>query len=294
MKGIILAGGSGTRLYPLTGCISKQLLAVYDKPMIYYPLTTFILGGIFDILIITRPDEKELFERLLGNGNQWGISLSYAVQQEPRGLADAFIVGRDFINNDPVALILGDNIFFGERLGDIVRLAAENNKGATFFAYYVNDPRQYGVVEFNGQNEVVSMEEKPTRPKSHYAVTGLYFYDQKVCDYAATLTPSARGELEITDLNMLYLKQGKAHVHVFGRGMAWLDTGAHHSLLEAGNFVATIERRQGLKVGCPEEVAFRKKIINERQLKECTKAYQKTEYGEYLMRLLSEERKYVG
>jgi glucose-1-phosphate thymidylyltransferase len=294
MKGIILAGGSGTRLYPLTGCISKQLLAVYDKPMIYYPLTTLMLGGIYDILIITRPEEKELFKRLLGNGNQWGIRLSYAVQQEPRGLPDAFIVGREFIKNDPVAMILGDNLFFGESLGDIVGQAVENSQGATFFVYYVSDPRQYGVVEFNGRGQVISMEEKPTHPKSHYAVTGLYFYDHKVCDYAATLTPSARGELEITDLNMIYLEKGQAEVKVLGRGMAWLDTGAHYSLLEAGNFVATIERRQGLKVGCPEEVAFRKRIIDESQLKECTKAYQKTEYGEYLIRLLSEERKYVG
>lgn len=294
MKGIILAGGSGTRLYPLTGCISKQLLPVYDKPMIYYPLTTLMLGGIYDILVITRPEEKGLFERLLGDGSQWGIRLRYAVQDEPRGLADAFIVGREFVNGDPVGLILGDNIFFGESLGQIVYHAAKNLQGATFFAYYVNDPRQYGVVEFNEAGTAISIEEKPMRPRSHYAVTGLYFYDHRVCDYAADLKPSARGELEITDLNMIYLEQGQARVQVLGRGMAWLDTGAHHTLLEAGNFVATIERRQGLKVGCPEEVAYRNGLIDENRLRECTHAYQKTEYGEYLMRLLSKERKYLG
>ena len=285
-KGIILAGGSGTRLYPLTYTVSKQLLPVYDKPMIYYPLSTLMLAGIREILIITTPRDQASFQDLLGDGSQWGVSLSYAVQPEPAGLAQAFLIGRDFIGDGHSCLILGDNIFYGHGLIEQLRSASANAEGATVFGYWVKDPERYGVAEFDATGNVVSLEEKPKRPKSNYAVTGVYFYDDRVCDLAASLEPSPRGELEITDLNNLYLAQGKLRLERIGRGTAWLDTGTHESLMQAGNFIQTIEQRQGLKVCCPEEVAYQNRWIDGEQLASIAGLLAKSGYGDYLTGLL--------
>ena len=285
-KGIVLAGGAGTRLYPATFSVSKQLLPVYDKPMVYYPLSVLMLAGIRDILVISTPQDTPRFSALLGDGSAWGLRLRYLVQPSPEGLAQAFILGADFARGGPSALVLGDNIFYGHELQQILRVASERREGATVFAYAVNDPERYGVVEFDAGRRALSLEEKPAKPKSRYAVTGLYFYDERVVELARTLRPSARGELEITDLNRLYLERGALNVEIMGRGYAWLDTGTHESLLEAGQFIATIERRQGLKVACPEEIAWRQGWIDDRQLERCSNALGKSNYGAYLRGLL--------
>jgi glucose-1-phosphate thymidylyltransferase len=288
-KGIILAGGSGSGLYPVTMSVSKQLLPVYDKPMIYYPLTTLMLAGIRDILVISTPQDLPRFEELLGDGSQWGINLSYAVQPSPEGLAQAFIIGREFIGNDLSALILGDNIYYGHEFDVQLRTASNRSEGATVFAYHVQDPERYGVVEFDDKRRAISVVEKPVVPKSNYAVTGLYFYDRQICDIAASIRPSARGELEITDVNRIYLEQNKLNVEVMGRGMAWLDTGTHESLLDAAQFISTIEKRQGLKVACPEEIAYRKGYINAGQLEKLAQPLCKNGYGRYLLRILTDK-----
>jgi len=289
MKGIILAGGSGTRLYPITRGVSKQLTPIYDKPMIYYPLSTLLLAGIRDILIISTPEDTPRFEQLLGDGKRWGVSLQYAIQDEPNGLAQAFIIGKDFIGASSVALVLGDNIFYGHDMSSMLEKAASAKQGATVFAYPVTDPERYGVAEFDKQGKVISLEEKPEQPRSRYAVTGLYFYDNKVISYAEKISPSARGELEITDVNKCYLDEGTLSVKLMSRGMAWLDTGTHDSLLQAATFIETLEKRQGLKVSCPEEIAFRKGYITKQQLLDLAEAMSKNTYGQYLKLVAEEE-----
>lgn len=284
-KGIILAGGSGTRLYPLTKTISKHLLPIYDKPLIYYPLSVLMLAGIREILIISTPRDLPLYEELFGDGSQLGLKFSYAIQESPRGLADAFIVGEEFIGSDSVALILGDNIFYGQHFSEILKKATARTEGATIFGYYVRDPRSFGVVEFNDQGKAISIEEKPVHPRSHYAVPGLYFYDNDVVAIAKSLTPSARGEIEITDVNKTYLEKGTLHVELFGRGMAWLDSGTHDSLLEAAQFIETIQKRQGLFVACIEEIAYQHGYIDRTRLLDLARCLEKTEYGQYLVNL---------
>ena len=285
MKGIVLAGGAGTRLHPITRGVSKQLLAVYDKPMIYYPISVLMLAGIREILIITTPEDQSSFQRLLGDGSRFGVEFTYAVQPKPEGLAQAFIIGKEFIGNDSVALVLGDNIFYGAHLSRLVRSAAERKEGATVFGYYVCDPERFGVVEFDKDGNAISIEENPAAPKSNYAVTGLYFYDNDVVSIAENIKPSARGELEITSVNNEYLKRGKLHVETLGRGYAWLDTGTHESMLDAANFIHTIETRQGLQVACLQEIAFENKWMSASEVRDAVKDMLKTEYGQYLMRL---------
>jgi glucose-1-phosphate thymidylyltransferase len=286
VKGIVLAGGSGTRLYPLTLAISKQLLPVYDKPMIYYPLSTLMLAGIRDILVISTPQDLPRFEELLGDGSRWGVNFAYAKQPKPEGLAQAFVIGREFVGADNVSLVLGDNIFYGQGFGELLESAVSRKSGATVFGYYVRDPERYGVVEFDGDGTVLSIEEKPGKPRSHYAVTGLYFYDNQILDIATSLKPSGRGELEITDANLAYLYRDQLRVEVMGRGMAWLDAGTHESLMQSANFIETLELRQGLKIGCPEEIAYRQGYIDAEQLERLAYPMSKNSYGQYLLELL--------
>ena len=288
-KGIILAGGAGSRLHPLTLSVSKQLMPVYDKPMIYYPLSILMLAGIRDIQVITTPEDQSAFNRLLGDGGQWGLTISYAVQPDPGGLAQAFLISEQFVAGDPVALVLGDNIFYGHGLPEQLRAAAKQKSGATVFAYHVDDPQRYGVAEFDADGNVLSIEEKPSQPKSNYAVTGLYFYDSQVTELAKSLKPSMRGELEITDLNRLYLEKGQLQVQLMGRGVAWLDTGTHESLMEAANFIEIIQRRQGLKISCPEEIAYRLGYIDAGQVEAIAAGLKQNEYGRYLLKMLNEK-----